>query len=241
MGRIGHISWRVWRLGLRRQTSLNGGPVDGFEERVEVAWAVELVVGHEGMFEDVHDEERDGAGGMVGFMLVDPHVDQAAGSWVVVEDDPADAAHAAGGHEVIFPVVEGAEFAEDGVVEGAVGAEGRFTAHVAEIEFVEAHAVEFPAEAAFELGERWGGLLAGFKHGALLCEEEIDVIDVALIELEVVGEQGGAKAGSAYEMAEIDSRVLSGCGGWRGRGCRRGWLGAGTTGEKESACSADRC
>lgn len=62
--------------------------------------------------------------------------------------------------------------------------------------------------------------MVGSEHGTLLGEEDVDVVDIALVELEVVGEEGGAEAGYANEVAEITWQV-----GWWSWGSGRGARG----------------
>lgn len=135
--------WVILQVAL-----LDDRPVDSVVESGEIPGTIELVIGHEGVLEDIHDEQGQSASGVISLVFVDPHVDEAAGERIKVQDGPADAPHAACCEEIVFPVVERAKLADDGMIKGAIRIDGRGASHVLEIEFVEAHAIELPAEAA---------------------------------------------------------------------------------------------
>src|SRR4030042_5479319 len=66
-------------------------PIDVLEEALDVIGPLEAVVNHEGMLEDVHDQDGLTAGRMARVVLVDPEVDEHAAGRVLVEDNPSSA------------------------------------------------------------------------------------------------------------------------------------------------------
>lgn len=69
---------------LRHHALVDFTPVYGFKEGLNVVGAFGAVVEHKGVFEDIHDEERDTAGQVSGVVLVDPTVEVAVAHWIVV-------------------------------------------------------------------------------------------------------------------------------------------------------------
>jgi hypothetical protein len=181
----------------------DGGPIDGLEEGLDVVGPLEPVVDHVGVLEDVHDQERRASGRVADVMLVDPEVDQPAVGQVLVEDDPADAAHGPRRPEVLLPGFDVAELLDDPPAELAGGIERGLAAEVLEVELVEPHSVELPAEAALELGVFGGRRLAVLGHEAQDVEDLVRVGHVALIEREMVLQERFAEAGQADELGVI--------------------------------------
>lgn len=128
--------------------AVNRRPVDVLEKRLDVVRPLETVIEHEGVLEHVHDEEGIAARGMGDVMFVDPEIDEPVGACILVQNDPADAAHGAGGPEILFPGFDAPKTCCDCLGGLAVLAEAALVAEVFKVIFMKPHTVEFPAQPA---------------------------------------------------------------------------------------------
>jgi hypothetical protein len=86
--------------------------------------------------------------------------------------------------------------------------EGRLPAQVLEIVLVQPHPVEFPAEAALELGVLRGRRLAVRGHEAQNVEDLVRVGDITLVQREMVLEERLAEPGHADELGIVFGGVI---------------------------------
>lgn len=180
-------------------------PVNRGGEGVDVVGAFEAVVDHEGVLEDIHDEERGRAGQVTDVVLVDPDGEEPLGHRIDREYSPADAAHGADGFEFFHERVDGSKLFHDFRLDLFTLFE-RDSAifHVAKIELVQTHAVPLPAEAAAKLGSLGGGeLVLGSELGERV-DERVRVFHVPLVEREMILEERVAESLRAEEVVEID-------------------------------------
>ena len=84
-------------------------PVDVLEKRRYVVSALESVIGHEGVLENIHHQDGFAAGKMANFMLVNPLVEKVSCHVVLVQYYPTNAPHGSRGPEILFPVLVAAE------------------------------------------------------------------------------------------------------------------------------------
>ena len=105
------------------------------------------------MLEHVHNQQGIAPRGMSGIMLIDPEIDKFVGARVLVQNCPADAAHGAGGSEILFPGLYAPETCRDCLGGFTVLVDTAFAAQVFEVIFMKPHAIEFPAKPSFQFGK----------------------------------------------------------------------------------------
>src|SRR5690606_12318315 len=88
-------------------------PIDVFKEGVDVFGTIKTILGDVSVLENVHDEKRGSSGKMSFIMLVDPHIGKLLRMRILVEDDPANAAHKAGCNEFLLPLLVRAKLIND--------------------------------------------------------------------------------------------------------------------------------